>query len=351
MDPTLESVLKSIPGGNNVIDKFTLLLQNQPAPSNAKVGGTVGASSVTHVTGGLLAPTIVCNTSQSANSELAKKKLDSIPIKVLNPCRKRESKSYMLNLNINSTHNLKHLREEILEQLGKELVSFDLKFDVGYFVAARKICFVDTDNVKMELVRIRDNGRQLWCNGKESVVLLDEDDAPAPKKKLKDDQKVNALEQKEKWVDELAVKLKEKHKEFNKIQCKLWAEAIDSGQHKSTDTPPPGTIWNNAKEKTKPKTSENVGAIANAVTNMAEKVALALNTSKSNETSSDKEKHSSTACANTGISPGKKIDYQEKLLNQVDLLHRMFERGAITVDQFEKRRESLLTQLDSLSNS
>ena len=80
------------------------------------------------------------------------------------------------------------------------------------------------------------------------VVLLDADDAPVSKKK-KDEQKVNASEQKEKRVNELAVKLKEKHKEFNKIQCKLWAEAIDSGQHKSTDTPPAGTIWNNQKEK------------------------------------------------------------------------------------------------------
>ena len=86
--------------------------------------------------------------------------------------------------------------------------------------------------------------------------------------------------------------------------------------------------------------------------NIAEKVAVALDTSRSsNEIShrSDKEKGSS-AGTNTGISPGRKIDYQEKLLNQVDLLHRMFERGAITADQFEKRRESLLTQLDSLSN-
>ena len=174
----------------------------------------------------------------------------------------------MLNLNINNTHNLKYLHEEILEQLGKDVVSFDLKFNVGNFVVARKICFVVTDNVKTELMRIRDNGRQLWCNSKESVVLLDADDAPAPKKKMKMIKKVNALEQKEKQIDELAVKLqvKEKHKEFNKIQCKLWGEGIDSGQHKSTDTPPAGTIWNNEKEKTKPKTSESVGAIANAFT-------------------------------------------------------------------------------------
>ena len=78
---------------------------------------------------------------------------------------------------------------------------------------------------------------------------------------------------------------------------------------------------------------------------------MALDTSwSSNEIDSDKEKKGSNACSNAGISPGRKIDYQEKLLNQVDLLHRMFERGAITADQFEKRIESLLTQLDSLSN-
>ena len=80
---------------------------------------------------------------------------------------------------------------------------------------------------------------------------------------------------------------------------------------------------------------------------MAEKAALGLTTSKRAVIKNT----CANPCANTGISAGKIIDYQEKLFNQVDLLHRMFEREAITVDQFEKRRESLLTQLDSLSNS
>lgn len=56
---------------------------------------------------------------------------------------------------------------------------------------------MDIDNVKTELACIRDNGRQLWCSGKESVAILDADDTPVPKKK-KDEQKVIALEQKEK---------------------------------------------------------------------------------------------------------------------------------------------------------
>ena len=151
---------------------------------------------------------------------------------------------------------------------------------------------------------------------------------------------MSAKEEKKRRVDELAVKLKEKHKEYNKIQCKLWAEAIDSGQHKSTDTPSVGTIWNAEKEKKRPKSSEGIDAIASAVNNIAEKVAVALDTSRSsNEIShqSDKE-NCNSAGTNTGICPGRKIDYQEKLLNQVDLLHRMFERGVITADQFEKRR-------------
>ena len=93
--------------------------------------------------------------------------------------------------------------------------------------AAEKICLVETDNVKAELIRIRDSGRQLWYDGKELVVLLDMDDLP-PLKKTKE-QKVSAKEEKERQVDELAVKLKEMHNEYNKIQCKLWAEAIDSG--------------------------------------------------------------------------------------------------------------------------
>ena len=49
-----------------------------------------------------------------------------------------------------------------------------------------------------------------------------------------------------------------------------------------------------------------------------------------------------------GISPGRKIELQEKLFNQIDMLHRMYERGVITFSQFKTRRESLLSQMDKL---
>ena len=39
---------------------------------------------------------------------------------------------------------------------------------------------------------------------------------------------------------------------------------------------------------------------------------------------------------------------QGKLLQQLELVHNMFECGAITSDQFEKRRESVMKQLETL---
>ena len=66
-------------------------------------------------------------------------KLDSIPTKVTNVARKQDSKMYMVNLNTESLHKLKDLREDILDQLGKGVVSYDLKFSVGYYLGSRKI--------------------------------------------------------------------------------------------------------------------------------------------------------------------------------------------------------------------
>ena len=53
----------------------------------------------------------------------------------------------------------------------------------------------------------------------------------------------SALESKTLRVDALANELKEKH--GNKIQYKLWAEALDVGRHKNKDEPPLGPIWGN----------------------------------------------------------------------------------------------------------
>ena len=181
---------------------------------------------------------------------------------------------------------------------------------------------MDTDNIKSELIRLRSNGRSLWCEGKsigksKSVACLDADDEDGIPETKKAKVQLNPREVKAKRIDELAVELKETHKEkYNKIQYKLWAEAIDSGKQKSKSNPPAGTIWNN--DKVKPKTVKSVDAMATAFTRMADKVTSAFShPEKEFNRSPDHKEHTNTnMCSSVGISPGRRIDYQEKL-NQI----------------------------------
>ena len=105
----------------------------------------------------------------------------NIPIKVVKLSNKRDSKTYMLNLQLEQLTTLKCLREQILEQLGKSVVSFDLQFDVGYLSGTHKICFAVSDNIGAKLKRLHEKGKSLWCDGflakpnMSSVVCLDSD--------------------------------------------------------------------------------------------------------------------------------------------------------------------------------
>ena len=83
-------------------------------------------------------------------------------------------------------------------------------------------------------------------------MCLDSDsDEEPPVKKTKHKEKMpSALECKTQRVDTLANELKEKHgNKFDKIQYKLWAEALDVGKHESKGVPPLGPIWGDRKSK------------------------------------------------------------------------------------------------------
>jgi len=356
MEPEFEAMLNSIPGGNQVLEQFKLVFPtvSSTVSVSSNVNSVTGDSNVLTVSG--TPGAAQKRTPVSASKPVAATpviKSVAIPIRVINPLRKRAHKTYMLSLCLEATRTLRHLKEEILEQLGKDVVSFDLQFDVGYYVSSARIHYADGDNIKNELSRVRDSGKSLWCEGRRcenkldsAVICLDEDGVdcePTPKKVKV--QKLNAREEKAKRVDEIAVELKEIHKDkFNKIQYKLWSEAIDAGKHSSKNNPPAGSIWNNEKAKAVKTTKDSaVDNMASAFTKMADSVASALTVKSQNEGPPLKESQDSV-----GISPGKKIDYQAKLLSQIDLAHQMFERGAITTEQFEKRRDMLLGQLDSL---
>ena len=351
---TIVSLLDRVRGAESLPQWFPLLFSNVAQTSIVPKQPSTSASQVSHAQKVGTQVTVISGGNSSLNignrgdpvtdqqATASKLPLVAIPIKVINPSKKRESKTYMLNIPIDRMDNLKTLREYILEQLGKNVVSFDLHFDVGYFSSTHKICFVDGDDVKAELKRLFERGKTLWCDGKSTkpgvaaVVCVDSDsdDEPPIKKPKKT---ASALESKTLRVDALANELKEKHgNKFNKIQCKLWAEALDVGRHKSKEEPPLGPIWGGQKPK---KTSEGgVQAMTSAFTHMANSVASAfsgLEGKAATSVSTPTKVASTSSSLPHGISPGRRIEVQEKLFNQIDMLHRMYEKGAITPSQFE----------------
>ena len=81
-----------------------------------------------------------------------------------------------------------------------------------------------------------------------------------------------------------------------------------------------------------------------SVGKMAVKIATAMSTS--NSPSTPKKAVSPVV----GISPGRKIDMQGKLLQQLELIHNMFEQGAITTEQLEICSVSIMKQLEKLDD-
>ena len=177
MDPrvsaTILGLLDKVPGAESLPQRFPQLFSNvaqtstapkQPATTESQASHTqkVGTQ-VNVISGGNSSLNVgsrgdIVTDRQATASKLS---LFAIPIKVINPSKKRESKTYMLNIPTDQVHNLKTLRELILEQLGKNVVSFDLHFDVGYFSSTHKICFVDGDDIKTELKRLFERGKTL----------------------------------------------------------------------------------------------------------------------------------------------------------------------------------------------
>ena len=192
MDPnfstTLLNLLSSVSGADSLPQKFPLLFSNSQNPmaqwqasynssSEMPQGNctTKVGTQVNVITGGSSGAVGQLNMkSPSTVVSHASKGSDTIdiPIKVVNPTNKRESKAYILSL------QLEIKSEYVPEQLGKSVVSFSLQFDVGYFSGIHKICFIENDNIRTELKH--------WCDGlspksrARPIVCIDSDSDDEP---------------------------------------------------------------------------------------------------------------------------------------------------------------------------
>ena len=103
------------------------------------------------------------------------------------------------------------------------------------------------------------------------------------------------------------------------------------------ERPPLGTIWGGTPKETRrtsvaQATSE---AMSEAFTSMATSLASAFGQGKSAPSTPVADRRKSVA-AEVGVSPGQLADLQGKFFGQLEQLHKLFERGTLTEEQFEK---------------
>ena len=293
--------------------------------------------------------------------------MTDISIRVINPKKKRDAKTYILkDIQPQKIRTPKCLRKEILEQLGKSVVSFQLNFDVGYMSGNQRICLTERQ-IGSLFPEIAKDGSQLWCEGiipldrvpslkrkrsNTTHVVIDDssgsdDDTELPPRKQKP--KRSAMDEKAERVQKLADKLQAKHGDtYNKIQYKLWAEAMDVNKHKSMERPPPGTIWGTPKESRRAQSTSE--AMSEAFTNMATTLVTAFNKPTPSPSSPISNKGTSSIQSEVGVSPGRLADLQGKFFTQIEQLHKLFDCGALSKEQFEKRKQVILDRLDELAS-
>ena len=268
---------------------------------------------------------------------------EAVAVKVINPEKKSESKLLMLrNVDYNKLDSPRALKHLILDQFGGEIVPGNLKFDVGYYRGNKRVCLVSVDDMEdvNKLLRSTDGHEvTLWCmgcttkttkqKGKRTWVVSDMDSAndssskserPAKKSKKKS-RYADKLER----VDETIDTLKSKHGlMYTNIQYRVWAEAIDSGNHDSFDSPPKGSFFKSQGRKSKSTTS----------------------TSGSHSTSTSIECQESESTLS--LTPQKAAQLKSTYIQQIKELHTLQELGAITGDHFIKQRDILLEQMTKM---
>ena len=262
--------------------------------------------------------------------------LVSVNVKVICAGEKRsEHKMYILrNVDLAKVQDMGSLKRVILDQFGSDIVSAKLKFSIGYFKGNQRI-WIRTDADLTELLHLlQSKGATLWCDGVNQEAIptsmkakhgtIDdssesEEEAQSQKSRQRKKRKT-AYEERLERVDETVDELRKKHgSKFSAIQYRVWAETISSGRHSDLEHPPRGSFWRGNKGK-ESSPDLNVSPSASASTPIC-------------------------------ITPVKAAELKSTYIRQIRELHSLLKIGAISSEGFEKQKDVILKQMDSLQKS
>ena len=199
--------------------------------------------------------------------------------------------------------------------------------DIGYYQKRKKVWLQSQFDLQTVVKEQLSKGKgALWCSMAKPAVVeqhseaCDSEEVPDIPPTSSAKRKKSLVEEKRERVQGIFEDLKGLHQtKYTAPQYRLWAEAIDIGQHVSRETPPLGTMFQRCGA-TPVWSSKN--ELSEAFTELAKSVSSAIGGKRTPPNQSPPKEHRS-------ITPAKAAALKTTYINQIKDLHDLFESGAI----------------------
>ena len=220
-----------------------------------------------------------------------------------------------------------------------------MDFRIGYFKCNVKIWINNDQDSKEACETLEKVGKlTLWCigiekcdskRGRSSTESGSDDESISSSKKKRSDRT-----EKRSKVKELKVKLQQRHgSDYSAVQYTLWAEMLVGETHDSLDNPPDVPMFGLKRVRGRSSTcSSDLNA---TLTGMANSIVTALSPQV-------------PVCpSGSGInsnSPSKSVELCSKYMQQLRELVNLHEIGALTTEEYEDQRRTLVDLMKKLNS-
>ena len=254
-------------------------------------------------------------------------------MKIYNPARR--SKFVVRHL-----HNVSHKFESVsalrsaLYHEFEEVIPEEGEYNIGYFEGkqqAKKWLVCKQDLEAMYQHYFEKPCISLWCDRREEDESSDEE--KTRKKKKKDTQGLSKRMEKEEELEDIFLKLKEKHgTKYSAPQLRLWARMVIANTHDDLENPPMVPMITGPAQK-----QPNKNSLTEALTSAACAVADAFSPTRT--VPPQQVKHGS---------PSKIVDVRMKNLEQLRMLQSLLDDGVLNQEEFLAQKRIVLQSLNNL---
>ena len=239
----------------------------------------------------------------------------------------------------NRFESVSELKLKLMDDF-KDFIPSTPDFQVGYIEGSSKQHWIiSREDLDMMYESARGKGEVLlWCDKKTEIPHDNQSRKRKSSETCAPSSKASKSDDREEELLEIVDQLKEKHSaSYTVPQYRLWAKFIQSKRHDSYDSPPNIPLITGNPDARKHNRKDTVGdAIAGAATAFAK----ALNRSPR-----------SPSLSQQGISPNSHANLRRRHLEDMRMLHAMYEDGVLTPNEYQEQKADIISTLRELKSA